>query len=111
MRTRFAVVSALATMGFLFFVVMASASCPSERTSHCQPFAFKARGHTYHSSRVAFALNGHPRCGHATSLIKAWLMHGGSRIRDPSSGVAWSLVSRNPFEFVAGLCGDLRFRL
>ena len=89
---------------------VATASCPNERMIHCGSFAYRVHGHRYKPSHIGFALNGHPSCGYARALIRAWLRNQTNRIYDSNFQGYWYKVATNPLEFIAGLCGDLRFR-
>jgi hypothetical protein len=91
------------------FAAAAAASCPHERSVGCGSFRYRTGRRTYRPHAIRFALNGRPRCAQPRRLIRIWLRHRRSRIVDGST--TWTEISRNPFEFVAGLCGDLTFRL
>jgi hypothetical protein len=109
-RTRIVVVWAVLAV-FAATATAALASCPDEHTSHCAAFSYLAHRRTYHLHGITFALDGRPKCAKANGLIKTWLRHGGKRIDDPADGEEWFLITRDPFQFTAGLCGSLIFRI
>jgi hypothetical protein len=100
-------------LAFLSFGILASAAfadCPREQTFHCGSFQYRHGSYSYRVSGLTFSINGGPGCGHARLLVKRWLPEQYTSISDPSGGV-WLLNQGSAFEFTAGLCGDLRFRL
>jgi hypothetical protein len=89
---------------------VALADCPAEQAVHCPAFSHTVRGHDYRPSHIVMDLNGRPSCAYARNLILTWLNHPTDRIYDSRSRAYWFETGRDPLDFAAGLCGDLRFR-
>jgi hypothetical protein len=103
--------STLSVVAFCLFVSVAAANCPTERTANCGSVGYGAGTHAFRATNIRISLNGTPACGYGKGLVQRWLQGRGSSIRDLNGGAAWLLLSRNPYEFTVGLCGDLTFDL